>query len=352
VYVLEYVRTYVRTLQPFEIAARPKAQRVVLGVLTHRRGKNQLAQKSPAAQHRGPHKSDAMPCPFCGGPVEDENCRKCGSLEGFTSADTDSVVQKPASMIAMSEQWTDRYSMGDSDQLASVKGSRQGGDTDGGEVGTGGAAAAGGNNVADDDADVFEDSCVDNSLRVVDVELDGHTYAISQEMEPDDLAPIFSDVWTGSQVWRCSVVSCKFMSDFFASRVGVVKPPHQNPCGGSGAHGDSSTSSSSGDDVDQLSSLAKLRCIELGSGCGLLPIHAARLGVGCAVATDQTPMVRLARFNIAVRGCACVRVYRSSPPGAALAMAWLTWRVVARTPDRAYSRVIVVIVSVLYCECA
>jgi hypothetical protein len=249
-----------------------------------------------------------MACPFCGGPVEDENCTTCGSLEGFTSADTDSVVQKPANMIAMSEQWTERYSMGESDQLASAKG------VDQGRHG-GGAAGEEGDEVADDDADVFEDSCIDNSLRVVNVELDGHTYAVSQEMEPDDLAPIFSDVWTGSQVWRCSVVSCKFMSDFFAGRVGALQPPRRHPCSGGGADAAggiagssscSSSSSSSGNDVDRLSALSKLRCIELGSGCGLLPIHAARLGVGSAVATDQTPMVRLARFNIAVRVCACV----------------------------------------------
>ena len=72
------------------------------------------------------------------------------------------------------------------------------------------------------------------------------------------------------------------------------KPRPQGSQNGISAEAGSLGAAHAGADV------SKLRCIELGSGCGLLPIHAARLGMACVVATDQPAMVRLARHNIKV----------------------------------------------------
>ena len=234
-----------------------------------------------------------MPCPFCGGPVEDENCVKCGSLEGFTDADTSDVERKPSKMIAMSEEWTERCVM---TEHGAVGTDRSADSSQPQSVGVpGGAQTA--EEIDDEDVELFESSCVDNSLRVVGINVNGHVYQISQEMEPDDLAPIFSDVWTGSQVWRCSIVSSVFMSDLYAGRRSVKGPIDQS---GAGANNTSAKSPHRGIDGVDLAAISKLRCIELGSGCGLLPIHAARLGMSCVVATDQTAMVRLANHNIQV----------------------------------------------------
>ena len=265
-----------------------------------------------------------MECPFCKGPVEDENCDNCGSLEGFTADDTRSVEQKPSKMIQMSSDWTDSYA---------TQGTVFGAARDAGaETAANTAQPAFGaqetDDVDDDDQkEIFESSCVDNALKIVDINVNGHIYHISQVMEPDDLAPIFSDVWTGSQVWRCSVVSSQFMSDFYSGKVSLRPwtsgeskeacsvPQAASPSTIENINGEvkgnrSATSGSSAEKsrdtkvaVDGVDAevLSKLRCIELGSGCGLLAIHAARLGMGQVVATDQTAMVRLARHNIKAR---------------------------------------------------
>jgi hypothetical protein len=256
-----------------------------------------------------------MACPFCGGPVEDENCRTCGSLEGFTAAEVRSVTVKPSKMVAMSTDWTDQYAPVQSGTVHSG-----GGGGGGGEV----TAASDGDCEDDEpdlsDTDIFEFSCVDNALRVVHVRVHDHTYAISQEMEPDDLAPLFTDVWTGSQVWRCSVVSSIFLSQLFAcqptgaeedddglsAEEGPAVPTAiaAGPTMSSAARTTTAEVAADGAavatvvDKDQVSGL---RCIELGSGCGLLAVHAARIGMVQVVATDQPAMVRLAQHNIEVR---------------------------------------------------
>ena len=45
-------------------------------------------------------------------------------------------------------------------------------------------------------------SCYDVQMLYANYQVLGRDYKISQEMRPMDLAPLFDDVWTGSQVGR------------------------------------------------------------------------------------------------------------------------------------------------------
>jgi len=251
-----------------------------------------------------------MQCPFCKGPVVDENCEKCGSLEGFTSADFQSILRTPAKMITGSHSFSQRFEVPryEKPRIAAETTSQPA------EISLGPSIFSDATNSAneDDDREVFENSCVDISERVVKVTIGPELYHISQEMEPDDLAPLFSDVWTGSQIWRCSIVACNFMSHVVLSQHG--SSPRKNDLDGRQSDADSpfahSSIASFAPSIN-LDKLSELKCIELGSGCGLLPIHCARLGFACSVATDQTAMVRLAQHNILVSGivvCALVLV--------------------------------------------
>ena len=81
----------------------------------------------------------------------------------------------------------------------------------------------------------------------------GRVLRLSQQMEPQDLAPLFEDEWTGSQIWPCS----ERLASLIETRVAA------------GA-------------MD----LAGRDVIELGSGCGLVALTACVLGARVA-ATDQ-----------------------------------------------------------------
>lgn len=241
-----------------------------------------------------------MNCPFCGGLVEDENCLKCGSLEGFTAETAYTITKKPTKMIAVSEAWTTAYSK------TGCGSSRTKGNGD--NVLNPNMTSATEKKALDEDTtDMFESSCFGIELRTVDVTVGSSTYYISQQMEPDDLAPLFSDVWTGSQVWRCSVISSQFINTLFDTR--MIRDANMEVK--SEKNSSKTTAASSSNIAPPLtkpphdradgSSVSSIRCIELGSGCGLLAIHAARLGMARVVATDQTAMVRLANHNIHVR---------------------------------------------------
>eukprot|EP00746_Dinoflagellata_sp_MGD_P000836 gnl/MRDRNA2_/MRDRNA2_101543_c0_seq1.p1 gnl/MRDRNA2_/MRDRNA2_101543_c0~~gnl/MRDRNA2_/MRDRNA2_101543_c0_seq1.p1 ORF type:complete len:235 (+),score=35.92 gnl/MRDRNA2_/MRDRNA2_101543_c0_seq1:210-914(+) len=91
----------------------------------------------------------------------------------------------------------------------------------------------------------------------------GRRYCLSQQMGPEKISPLFSDEWTGSQVWDCSL----HLAEFIESSL-------QKGC------------------LD----LQGRRVVELGSGCGLCAIVAASHGA-YTVATDQSSIVGLIQHN-------------------------------------------------------
>ena len=105
-----------------------------------------------------------------------------------------------------------------------------------------------------DDEFEFGTTVVDAGATSLKVNVLGQSFTLSQQLEPKDLAPLFSDEWTGSQVWSCSVV----LSTFIGQSV------------------------KKGDIV-----LKDKNVVELGAGCGLCGIYAHYLG-GKIIATDQT----------------------------------------------------------------
>lgn len=114
-------------------------------------------------------------------------------------------------------------------------------------------------NTSEDDD--FSSTVVDARARSIDVSVLGTTLTISQQLEPDDLAPLFSDAWTGSCLWNCSVVLSEFI-------------------------GDKLKKDASGK-----------RFVELGAGCGLCSLYLSKIGAKQVVATDQATMISLIRRN-------------------------------------------------------
>lgn len=84
-----------------------------------------------------------------------------------------------------------------------------------------------------------------------------------EEQAEADLAPLFSDTWTGSRVW--------------AAAHALVDELRQ-----------------------RRAALAGRRCIELGAGPGLVGLAAAAFGAASVVLTDQAEMLDLMRRNIAL----------------------------------------------------
>ena len=103
----------------------------------------------------------------------------------------------------------------------------------------------------------FGSTVVDARARSVEVSVLGTTLTISQQLEPDDLAPLFSDAWTGSCLWNCSVVLSEF----------IGKTLKKDATG--------------------------KRIVELGAGCGLCSLYVSSIGAAQVVATDQATMVRI-----------------------------------------------------------
>ena len=105
----------------------------------------------------------------------------------------------------------------------------------------------------------------------------GRTWAVSEQLTPDALTPLFDDEWTGSIVWRCSLELAVLLPDLLVAR----RPP-----------------------LDLTAAAAapgapppkRLRAVELGSGCGLVAMHACALGY-TTLATDQGSMVPLIARN-------------------------------------------------------
>ena len=120
--------------------------------------------------------------------------------------------------------------------------------------------------MADSDSDdefEFGTTVVDAGATSLKVNVLGQSFTLSQQLEPKDLAPLFSDEWTGSQVWSCSVVLSTFIGQSVEKGEIVLKDKN---------------------------------VVELGAGCGLCGIYAHYLG-GKIIATDQKPMVPLIRRN-------------------------------------------------------
>ena len=102
----------------------------------------------------------------------------------------------------------------------------------------------------------------------------GRTWTVSEQLTPDALTPLFDDEWTGSIVWRCSLELAALLPDLIVAR----RPPLA-ACAAPGAPPPK-----------------RLRAVELGSGCGLVAMHACALGY-TTLATDQGSMVPLIARN-------------------------------------------------------
>lgn len=97
----------------------------------------------------------------------------------------------------------------------------------------------------------------------------GVTMSISEQMEPEEISPLFSEAWTGSMVWDAASVLVRHIErqprDFLEDAV----------------------------------------VVELGSGTGFVAIYAAKTGRPRAVfATDQPSLMELIRRNVAENGAA------------------------------------------------
>lgn len=116
-----------------------------------------------------------------------------------------------------------------------------------------------------DDEDIFEASALDCHAASVEVEdICGQTLTLSQQMRPQDLAPLFTEEWTGSQVWVASVE----LSHYLERQWRFLAPPSRGPP----------------------------VVLELGAGCGLAGLTTCLLGAS-VVATDLDPMVPLLDRN-------------------------------------------------------
>eukprot|EP00940_MAST-03C_sp_MAST-3C-sp2_P001327 g1327.t1 len=118
--------------------------------------------------------------------------------------------------------------------------------------------------VTNDADEEFGTTLVDARAISVRVRVRDTDFVLSQQLKPDDLAPLFSDAWTGSQVWNCSIELSEYLGKIFGE-VGAVE----------------------GKTV-----------VELGAGCGLCGLYMSHLGAN-VVSTDQQTMVPLLQRNAA-----------------------------------------------------
>ena len=121
----------------------------------------------------------------------------------------------------------------------------------------------------EDDDEIFGSTCVDALAKTLSVRILDKTFTLSQQLEPEDLAPLFSDAWTGSQIWQCSVKLSEYLGRLVES-------------------GDLS--------------FRRKRVVELGAGCGLCSLFSCALGAH-TLATDQETMVPLIRRNAEQNAC-------------------------------------------------
>lgn len=118
-------------------------------------------------------------------------------------------------------------------------------------------------------------------MPVVEVPGAARTFALSETLQSDELAPIFADAWTASRVWDAST----FLSEHLVAFARAQRQPFGSlePLEPLGLNSSSR-------------SAAAPAIIELGSGCGLAGIVAASLGAD-VVLTDQREAVELLRRN-------------------------------------------------------
>ena len=90
----------------------------------------------------------------------------------------------------------------------------------------------------------------------------GRLHNVKQTLPSRELAPLFSDVWTGSCVWECALLTSRLIEEYLKDR------------------------------------FENKHVLELGAGCGLSAVVAcSETQVSSYVATDRGGMVDLAREN-------------------------------------------------------
>ncbi|TYZ60349.1 hypothetical protein PybrP1_011200 [[Pythium] brassicae (nom. inval.)] len=114
-------------------------------------------------------------------------------------------------------------------------------------------------------------------MPVVEIPGAARTFALSETLQSDELAPIFADAWTASRVWDASA----FLSEHLVAFAAARRHPFASLAPGT------STSNSR---------VLAPAVIELGSGCGLVGIVAASLGADVLL-TDQREAVELLHRN-------------------------------------------------------